>query len=248
MRLTGLRRLMATEPLAIMRAVIRRIKGDFSDIHPTPPSEFDKFYGIDAGGFIGWRSLRSGRDNDAFNAGYLATDPERVRKALFRIDSPEQYSFVDIGCGKGRAMVLASEFPFEHIIGVEIAPLLVEAALRNIDNVRLRFPDRPPVRVIHCDAATFAYPLDPLIVFIAHPFGAPVMRRLVDTITETLISMPRELVIIYFNPKLASILDGAAMLERVDPAFSETPSITNYVMWRTRSPRPRINRSAVEEA
>lgn len=235
-----LRRLFATEPRAVLSSIVRRLRGEVIDTHSTPPEPFDQRYGIDAGGFIGWRTLHSGQKSDAFNAGYLATFPEDVRSALSRIVLPHQYRFVDIGCGKGRAMIVASEFAFQEIIGVEISPVLVARGVENIEIVRARFPERSPMRVVHSDAVTFVCPSGPLVLFLAHPFAAPVMRRFVKALTADLSSRPREAIIIYFNAKLASLFDEVAMLERTDEVTADPPSISRYVIWRTRSPRPAI--------
>src|SRR5436305_42388 len=41
---------------------------------------------------------------------------------------------LDYGCGLGRVILLASRFPFKKIIGIELAPSLVERAERNIQS------------------------------------------------------------------------------------------------------------------
>jgi SAM-dependent methyltransferase len=240
MNLFALRRLFATEPRALLSGIVRRLRGNIIDTHSTPPEPFDQRYGIDAGGFIGWRSLYSGQKNDAFNAGYLATIPDDVRRALSRIVRPHHYCFVDIGCGKGRAMIVASEFTFKEIIGVEISPILVARAVENIEIVRADFPKRPFMRVVHSDAVTFVCPQRPLVIFLAHPFAAPVMRRFVKSLIDDLRSRPREVIIIYFNAKLASLFDGVDALERADEMTAAAPSISRCIIWRTRSPRPAI--------
>jgi len=40
----------------------------------------------------------------------------------------EDYDFVDIGCGKGRSIMLASDFPFRSITGIEISKTLCAIA------------------------------------------------------------------------------------------------------------------------
>src|SRR5207245_5268496 len=44
---------------------------------------------------------------------------------------PSQLTFVDFGCGKGRALVLAAEHGFRRVLGIECDAQLFAAAQRN---------------------------------------------------------------------------------------------------------------------
>src|SRR5258707_12349167 len=78
-------------------------------LHP-----FDERYGVDTSGLIGGGELRSGHRNDVFNTAYYGMAPSRFRWAIesWIADEShaaiENYSFVDLGCGKGRAILMAS--------------------------------------------------------------------------------------------------------------------------------------------
>jgi SAM-dependent methyltransferase len=66
---------------------------------------------------------------------------------------PGEFSFVDIGCGKGRALILASQYHFRNLLGVEYSAHLCQAAEENvrhcgIENCRITCPD----------ATAFSYP------------------------------------------------------------------------------------------
>jgi predicted RNA methylase len=49
----------------------------------------------------------------------------------------EDFAFIDLGSGKGRTLLLAAEYPFERVIGVEYCPQLNEVARSNIPKLRL---------------------------------------------------------------------------------------------------------------
>jgi hypothetical protein len=64
---------------------------------------------------------------------YFATEPwlfEQLMQAL-PIDFT-QFTFIDLGSGKGRVLLMASAYPFKRIIGVEFMPELHRVAQENI--------------------------------------------------------------------------------------------------------------------
>src|SRR6185312_5959446 len=121
------------------------------DPEQPAPDPFDAQYGIETSGFSGWRDLKAGSDHDAFNAGHLGVDPDVARAAMARIPEPSAYSFLDLGCGKGRALVIAGEFGFSDILGVELSPTLAALAAKNIAKVRAAHPKRAPMRALCAD-------------------------------------------------------------------------------------------------
>jgi hypothetical protein len=88
-------------------------------VHP-----FDARYGVDTGGLIGGGELRSGHRNDVFNTAYYGMSPSRFQWVMecWIADRShaalENYSFVDLGCGKGRAVMMASAFGFREVVGL----------------------------------------------------------------------------------------------------------------------------------
>jgi SAM-dependent methyltransferase len=235
---TSLRRaLFGVGPRAACRAVLRRARGRWSTrtAEPAPaPDAFDLAHGTDTAGFRGWRELRGGGASDPYNSGYLPVDPATGRNLLSRVAAPEAYTFVDLGCGKGRALVLASEMGFRRVVGVEIDPALAEAARRNAAALRARFPGRVPIEVLHADAAAFRFPPEPLVVFLNHPFWGPVMRRVAARLAASLAEVPREAVVVYLNPVQPGIFDAVPLLERVRAG----EGVAECIVWRTRAPRP----------
>src|SRR5580704_16583417 len=91
-----------------LRAVIQRARRTPRAQTSQQLYPFDQRYGVDTSGLIGGGELRSGHRNDVFNTAYYAMAPSRFRWVLdswLEDDSHsaiESYSFVDLGCGKGR--------------------------------------------------------------------------------------------------------------------------------------------------
>ena len=98
------------------------------------------------------------------------------------------YSFIDLGAGMGRGLLLAAEMPFREVIGVELNPELAAIAAKNLAIWRASGRARCPMRVLTQDATEFEFPGNPCVVFLFNPFGATVLRRLVRRIES---SVPR---------------------------------------------------------
>lgn len=183
------------------------------------PHPFDLRYGVDTSGLLWGESLQSVQAGDAafWATGYYGISPSTFEAALRSLGlNWKQFSFVDIGCGKGRALLLALRFPFQQVLGVELSAPLVAAANRNLE---LFQPDwrlaSTPARAMLGDATTFAVPGGPLLVFLYHPFAAPVMKRFLDHMVNALRAEPREIVLLYANPELASLVDALPGVERL---------------------------------
>jgi SAM-dependent methyltransferase len=118
---------------------------------------------------------------------YQATEPEVFALAMTRLPiHAESFSFVDIGCGKGRALILARDHGFRRIIGVEVSSRLAKIARSNC----------PFAEIIESDALSWNIPAVPLVIFMFNPFGEPVMREVANRIR----SHKEECFIIYINP------------------------------------------------
>jgi SAM-dependent methyltransferase len=150
-------------------------------LHP-----FDLKYGTDTGGYLRPDEIGSGGIRDAMNNGYSAVAPSVFREACrrWRETLPssaarlEAYTFVDVGAGKARALLLAAELPFRKVIGVELNEALARIAQKNVALwTRLTRP-RAKIRVLQEDAAEFRWPRTPLLVHLNNPFDCALVELL----------------------------------------------------------------------
>src|ERR1700676_3660834 len=156
-------------------------------LHP-----FDLKYGTDTGGYLSPDQLRSGQTNDAMNNGYSAVAPSVFRGACnrWRETLPssssriEAYTFVDVGAGKGRALLLAAELPFRKVIGIELNGGRASIAQRNVGLWSHVARPRAKIRVMHEAAANFRWPRSPLLVYLNNPFECDLVERLATRIAE----------------------------------------------------------------
>jgi SAM-dependent methyltransferase len=173
----------------------------------------DARYGISTGGAIpGWL-LGGYSEAGVFITSYVGCQPSCVRAALSSIDVSDQVTFVDLGCGLGRALVLASEFAFKRIVGVELSPEISRLAERNIQTFSSGFPQRTKPEIVQQDARTFSFPLEATVVFLFHPFGRPILQRIVEVLEERS-RHGAELFVVYENPVHGDILDSQNWLKR----------------------------------
>jgi len=173
---------------------------------------FDVRHGISAEGYLPWWLLRSGSAADIENSGYAGCQPSCLRRALSTIPDPSRFVFLDVGCGKGRSMTIASELPFRRIVGIEISSALVQTARRNATALAARFPDRTPMEVIKGDATQAALPPGDLVVFLYHPFGRPLLKQFLSTLAEG--RAGHEMFIVYESPVAGDLLDDMPGLRR----------------------------------
>jgi len=99
---------------------------------------FDEAFGVRTSGLVAGRHLRSGHRHDRHATAYFAVAPS-VFQALVRrwlrsrpAGAIEDYSFIDVGAGMGRAVLLAAELPFRQVVGVELNPTLARIARKNL--------------------------------------------------------------------------------------------------------------------
>jgi SAM-dependent methyltransferase len=180
-----------------------------------PVHPFDAQFGTDTGGLIPHDSLLTGHANDAHITAYYAVAPS-ILNALIDLwlqSSPpyaiDRYTFLDVGAGKGRAMLVASQHPFHRVTGIELNPKLAEIAR---SNMRL-FAEQPdanplaPVTLIEGDALEAPLPETPTVAFLFHPFEAPVLRRFIARARQHFAQRPDSFDILYVNAEHAAVLD-----------------------------------------
>jgi SAM-dependent methyltransferase len=189
---------------------------------PTAEHEFDRRFDVDTSGLVWGLDLKTGSPNDAWNTAYYGIGPSVFHRVMAQVPETLQRTatFIDLGCGKGRAVLLASQYSFARVIGVEIAPQLHRVATENVRRYtaareREAEPAPAPMRVLLEDAARYRFPSGPLVVYLYHPFCRPVLDRVLRNLGRSLAEEPRGAAVIYINHELRDALDRAPFLQRV---------------------------------
>ena len=179
-----------------------------SAIHP-----FDERYGVDTSGLICGEDLTGGSRNDRWNTGYYGVAPSVFHRAIRQI--PEDlsgFAFLDLGSGKGRGLMLATDYPFAEITGVELSPALCAIAETNLRTYLAQRPTRAKLRVVQADALSYPLPEKPLVVYLYHPFCRPVLEQFLRRLEDSLRASPRPAYLVYINAELQQTLDRSGFL------------------------------------
>jgi len=166
-------------------------------------------------GTVGWRERLLG----VFHSAYQPTDPAAFREMMAALPIQfDQFTFVDLGSGKGRTLLLASEYPFPRIVGVEILPELHRAAEENIRAYRESTGRGGQIEARLTDACEYDFPETPLVVYLFNSLPEAGLRCVIERLEASLMKVPRPLWIVFHNPVLDPVVSGSPMLERVGGA------------------------------
>lgn len=176
---------------------------------------YDRAHGSDTSGYIPMDALLTGHPAESHGSPYAGVQPSVVRTTLNSLPTVNGFTFVDLGCGKGRPMLVATEFPFREVVGVELSPLLVASAQENARLFARRFPERPRVRVEQADATTFPMPDGNVVLFIYNSFDRELMQKVAENVEDALVREPDRIIyVLYCNPVSGDCFDASKLLTR----------------------------------
>ena len=179
---------------------------------------FDLRFKVDTATCVSAEDLDISEDRRRNAVEYAATSPISFCQVIsdLRIDY-RNYSFVDLGSGKGRVLLLASHFPFREIVGVELASSLHQIAKKNIAGFAKRSKTRMSVSSVCQDVTTFAPPKGPTVFFLYNPFHGEVLESVLRNFQRSFEQSPRPMLIVYHNPVHSTVMDQL-------PCLSALPS------------------------
>ena len=191
--------------------VLRTIVGE------TRCRVFDWRHKVRTCGIVSLDGLTIDSDNARHGRIYHPTHPKFLFEVLGALDIDyERYRFIDLGSGKGRVLLVASEFPFREVLGVEFARELHEIACRNLRRYRSPSQKTRNVRSVHGDAIAIEFPVAPLVLFLANPFGPGVLVPVLRRLQESLAAHPRDAIIVYATPDHGELIEHETGLKCVE--------------------------------
>lgn len=165
----------------------------------------------------GARDLTSGK----IELNDLTIKSENSKAGIFYLPSPwavlgwmhaalpqakEQWTFVDLGAGIGRAALSAARHPYARVVGVEFAGELAAAARAVIAAAGKQ--QAGSVEIVHMDAVDYVLPNGPVIVFLFDPFEPPVIDRVAESIARSYGEEPRPIIVAYLHPRHSAVFDA----------------------------------------
>lgn len=162
---------------------------------------FDAYYGTETAGEERLENLGiAAGDVARGNGRYRPVWSDVFHQALAALGLDcERFTFVDYGSGKGKALLLASDYPFEEILGVEYSPELHRIAEQNIERYRGREQRCQQLRSVCIDALRFEPPQKPLVCFFFNPFDDDTMRAVIERLVRSARAFRREIYVVYTN-------------------------------------------------
>jgi len=176
-------------------------------------------------GTVGWHDRLLG----IFHSPYQATDPDLFRETMASLPNElTSFVFIDIGSGKGRALLMASDYPFKKILGVELLPDLNRVALQNIRDYKSASQRCADIDSVCADARVFEFPTDPLVVYLFNPLPECGLVDLTHHLSESVACNPRDVWLLYHNPVLEKVLISI-------PTFQKVSGTAQYVLYRSKA-------------
>jgi SAM-dependent methyltransferase len=143
----------------------------------------------------------------------------------------QEFTFVDLGSGKGRCLLMAAPYGFKKIIGVEFMPEWHRVAEENICKYaqKCAVENRPAAALeSHCmDARDFEFPAGPLVVYLFNPFPEPVLAAVLERLRRSLGRNPKPMFLVYRFPEFEPLLQKCDWLEKI--AATEQWEVYRYL-------------------
>jgi SAM-dependent methyltransferase len=188
-----------------------RLRSRFGD------ADYDWDYKVNTtSGAVRWRDRLLG----VFNSPYQPTERELFHEMLDALAQQtnidfRDFTFIDLGSGKGRTLLMASDYPFRRILGVELLPSLNEIAQQNLVQYQGESQKCFARESICADATTFTLPEGGLVIYLFNPFPESGLRRALANLEESLNQRPRPIYVVYHNPQLEAVLNENGSLKRI---------------------------------
>jgi|SRR5579872_1155810 SAM-dependent methyltransferase len=166
---------------------------------------------------VGWRDRLLGH----FHSPYQPTEPMLFHEMLQSLmqETPkinlQDFAFIDIGSGKGRALLLASQYPFKRILGIELLPELHRVAKENIGKYKSDSQQCFAVDCVLGDASKFDFPVEPTVLYLFNPLPESGLVRLIMNLEQSLREHPRPVFVLYHNPLLERLITRNAIFKRI---------------------------------
>jgi hypothetical protein len=188
-----------------------RLRSRFGD------ADYDWDYRVNTtSGAVGWRDRLLG----LLHSPYQPTEPALFREMIETLQQNahinlSEFTFIDLGSGKGRTLLLASDYPFRRIVGVELLPALRTIAHENLSRYKEDSQRCFALEAVCSDATAFHFPNEPLLLYLFNPFPESGLRKAIQNLENSLRTRPRPAYVLYHNPLLEHVLNEQAFLKKI---------------------------------
>jgi SAM-dependent methyltransferase len=169
-------------------------------------------------GTVGWRARLLG----LFHSPYQPTEPALFQEMMASLPilsqqfEFDQFTFVDLGSGKGRTLLMASEYPFRKIVGVELLPELHQIARENLARYKSESQKCFALEAVCGDATDFPFPAEPVVLYLFNPLPEAGLRQVLRNLERSPHADSRTGYVVYHNPQLDSVLIESEAWTKLD--------------------------------
>lgn len=135
-----------------------------------------------------------------------------------------------MGCGKGRVLLLASQYGFQKVKGIEFAEELCQIALVNCKHYQ-KYNPMLNYEIIHSDVVNYPIQEDENVFYMFNAFGKDVLIEMLNNIITSTKIKPRKVLIIYYHPSLSYVIESYKefnVLEKIKLSEGEVSIYKNY--------------------
>lgn len=186
-------------------------------VHHQMGLAFDRKHGTDTSGIVPLKQLNIVGGNKESGLRYEPTTPVVFRHIMnrLRLDmSLHEFIFIDYGSGKGRALLLASEYDFKSIIGLEFAMELHITAEKNIRAYRSHSQACKTITSVNTDVTQFTPPPGNLLAYFFNPFQSKVLNAVLSNMRSSLDSDPAKLALVDLYPMNSDMIERCGIFKR----------------------------------
>ncbi|MEH6588764.1 MAG: class I SAM-dependent methyltransferase [Halioglobus sp.] len=175
--------------------------------------KFDQRYGTDTNQKLSLKEYSINTKNLEHACRYQAIKIKFFTKMIEQVSIDlKTCIFLDLGSGKGKSLMLATDYPFKQIIGVEFSPELHQIAIQNIDVFSRKNSTHQKIQLFCMDAEQYDLPAENIVLFLYNPFQGKVMHTVVKKIDRFVSNGQFNLIVLYRNPKCSEMFENSNFL------------------------------------
>lgn len=161
----------------------------------------ERKYRLDTTSFIQLTNLKLKGNQLKYATEYMPVNYFTLQALMHRIpEELKQGIFLDIGCGKGRAMCVAAAFGYKQVAGIDFAKQLIDAAEKNLERTKKRHP-LTQYHLAWADVLELHINEQVTTIFLFNPFDEFLVKQVIQKINSSLEKRPRRLLVLYCTPQ-----------------------------------------------
>jgi hypothetical protein len=177
-------------------------------------AEYDWDYRVDTtSATVGWRDRLLGE----FHSAYQPTEPALFKEMMASLNIDfQEFTFIDVGSGKGRVLLMATNYPFRRILGIELLPALNRVAQKNLGAYHSDSQRCVSVETVCGDAREFVFPTEPILLYLFNPLPELALGEVMANLDRSLKQFPRVAYLLYHNPLLEHVVAKHSAFQKIE--------------------------------